>query len=109
MIKNYIKTAWRNIWRNRLYSGITVSGLTLGLLVGMLILLWVQDETSYDGFHRNAANIYRVNSPIGAGAARQVWSTTPASVAAAAIREVPGVVTAVRVRTNWDYTIFSWR
>lgn len=109
MIKNYFKTAWRNIWRNRLYSSITVLGLTLGLLVGMLILLWVQDETSFDGFHRNAANIYRVNSPIGQGASRQVWSTTPASVAAAAVREVPGVVTAVRVHTNWDYSIFSWR
>jgi putative ABC transport system permease protein len=109
MLKNYLKTAWRNIWRSRLYSGITVLGLMLGLAVGILILLWVGDETSFDGFHPNGAAIYRVNDPAGTGAMRQVWSTTAAAVAPAALKEVSGVVNAVRIYGNWDYAVYSWK
>ena len=109
MIKNYLKTAWRNILRNRLYSTITVLGLTIGLTVGMLVLLWVQDETSFDAFHHNAASIYQVNSPIGTGSSREIWGTTQAPVAVYAKREVPGVVNAVRVVSSWDYSVFSWK
>src|ERR1700743_28531 len=108
MIKNYLKTAWRNILRNRLYSIITFLGLTLGLTVGMFILLWVQDEMSFDGFHRHQAEIYRVNSPVGTGASRQVWNTTQAPVAPAALREIPGVVGAVRLYGAWEYSVFSY-
>lgn len=108
MLRIYLKTAWRNILRNRLYSGITVLGLTLGLFVGMLILLWVEDETSFDSFHHNAAQIYRVNDPAGTGTMRQVWSTTPAPVAVTALKQVPGVVNAVRTCWNGDYAVYSW-
>ena len=109
MIKNYLKTAWRTIRRNRLYSAITILGLTLGLAVGMLILLWVEDETGYDGFHHNAASIYRVNTPVGTGSQRQVWSTTPAAAAATALKDIPGIVNAVRIYSNWDYSVYSWK
>ncbi|HVU93621.1 MAG TPA: ABC transporter permease [Puia sp.] len=108
MIRNYFKTAWRNILRNKLYSGINVLGLTIGLAVGMLILLWVQDESSYDGFHHRAANIYRVNSAAGKGSLRVLYETTPAAVAAAALKEIPGVVNAVRTFPDWRYSIFSY-
>jgi len=108
MIRNYFKTAWRNILRNKLYSGINALGLTIGLAVGMLILLWVQDESSFDGFHRKAANIYRVNSAAGKGALRALYETTPAAVAPAALKEIPGVVNAVRTFPDWRYSIFSY-
>jgi len=108
MIRNYFKTAWRNILRNKLYSGINALGLTIGLAVGMLILLWVQDESSFDGFHHKAANIYRVNSAAGKGTLRAVYETTPAAVAPAALREIPGVVNAVRTFPDWRYSIFSY-
>jgi hypothetical protein len=107
MLKNYFTTALRNMLRNKLYSGITIFGLTIGLAVGMLVLLWVQDETSFDGFHRKAASIYRVNSPVGLGKSRQVWATTTAPVAVYAMKEVPGVEDAVRIVGNWDYSLFS--
>jgi putative ABC transport system permease protein len=108
MIRNYFKTAWRNILRNKLYSGINVLGLTIGLAVGMLILFWVQDEMSFDGFHQKAATIYRVNSAAGKGALRQVYETTPAAVAPAALKEIPGVIDAVRTFPDWRYSIFSY-
>ncbi len=58
MLKNYFKTAWRNLVKNKFYSAINIAGLTAGLAVGILILLWVQDELSFDMFHKQAKNIY---------------------------------------------------
>ncbi len=60
MLKNYIKIAWRNLFRNKLYSLINVLGLAIGMASCLMIFLWVKDELSYDRFHRNAGRIYRV-------------------------------------------------
>ncbi len=60
MIKNYFKIAFRNLKRNKIYSFINISGLSIGLACAMLILLYVKDEVSYDRFHNNVNNIYRV-------------------------------------------------
>ncbi len=60
MIKNYFKTALRNLRRNKIYSFINIAGLSIGLACAMLILLYVKDEVSFDRFHNNVANIYRV-------------------------------------------------
>jgi len=109
MIRNFFKTAWRNIVRSPLYSGINMLGLTIGLAVGMMILLWVQDETSFDAFHHKAATLYRVNSPVGMGASRQIWDFTQAPVAPFAVREIPGVVGAVRFKRNWLYSVYSYQ
>jgi len=58
MIKNYIKIAWRNLIRQKLFSIINISGLAIGLAVCMLIMLYVAHEHSYDTFHKNAERIY---------------------------------------------------
>ena len=60
MFNNYIKTAFRNIKNSKIYSIINISGLAIGMACAIFILLWVQDELSYDGFHENKDNIYRV-------------------------------------------------
>ncbi|MBI9055550.1 MAG: ABC transporter permease [Bacteroidales bacterium] len=60
MIQNYIKTAFRHIARNKLFSTINILGLSIGMACSILIFLWVHDELSYDKFHKNADNIYRV-------------------------------------------------
>ena len=60
MLSNYIKIAWRNLLRNRSYSVINIFGLAIGLACFMFIALYVQDELSYDKFHDNGENIYRV-------------------------------------------------
>jgi putative ABC transport system permease protein len=109
MISNYFKTAWRNIVKGRLYSFINITGLTTGLAIGILILMWVQDELSFDRFHHKSSTIYQVNSPIGTGSTRQVWNTAQGAVAAHALKEVPGVVNAVRIASNSDYTVFSYK
>lgn len=60
MISNYFKVAIRNILRQKGYSLINIFGLAIGLTCALLILLWVQDELSYDKFHNQAEDIYRV-------------------------------------------------
>jgi hypothetical protein len=60
MIRNYIKTAWRNLVRNKTFSTINILGLALGITCSLLILLWVQDERSMDNFHPNGKQLYQV-------------------------------------------------
>jgi putative ABC transport system permease protein len=108
MLKNYIKTAWRNIVNKKLYSAINIIGLTVGLAVGLLILLWVQDETSYDKFNTRIDRIYKVNASMGTGASKQVWGWAQPPVAYYALKEVPEVENAVRVVGDWDYSKFIY-
>ncbi len=107
MFKNYFKVALRNLGRNKVYAGINIAGLALGLATAVLLLLWVQDELSFDRFHRNAPSIYRVVSHIGTGGSRQTWESTQGPVATYALKEVPGVQNAVRVTRNYDMTLFT--
>ena len=60
MFKNYLKVAFRNIWRHKGYSLINILGLSIGMALCLLILLYVQDEMSYDAFHEHAERIVRV-------------------------------------------------
>jgi putative ABC transport system permease protein len=62
MIKNYFKTALRTLLRNKTYAFINIAGLSLGLACTMLIILYVKDEVSYDRFHNNVNNVYRIVS-----------------------------------------------
>ncbi len=60
MIKNYFKTAFRNLWRSKVYSLINISGLCVALACCMLIFLYGKDETSYDRFQKNKDRLYRI-------------------------------------------------
>src|SRR5260221_5839501 len=81
MLKNYFKIALRNLQRHKAYSLLNISGLAIGMACRILILLWVQNELSYDRFHANANEIYRLTcnaedfkaavSPAGMGAGLQ--------------------------------------
>ena len=60
MIKNYFKIAWRNLWRNKLYSAITISGLSLAMAGAILLLLWIANAVSVDQFHDKKDQLYKV-------------------------------------------------
>src|ERR1700733_3614533 len=64
MIRNYIKIAWRNLIRQKLFSLINISGLAIGLAVCMLIMLYVAHEHSYDTFHKNADRIVTLRAKV---------------------------------------------
>jgi putative ABC transport system permease protein len=59
MIKNYLKVAWRNIWKNKVFSTINIIGLAVGMAAFMVIMMFVAYEKSFDNFHTK--NIYRLN------------------------------------------------
>ena len=60
MIKNYLKIAWRNLKKSKLYSSINISGLAVGMSVGVLIGLWIWDELSFDHYHQNHTRLAKV-------------------------------------------------
>lgn len=60
MIKNYFRTAWRNLVKNRTFSLINILGLALGMTSSLLMLLWVNDERNMDAFHEKDARLFSV-------------------------------------------------
>ena len=62
MFKNHLKVAFRTILRNKIYSVISILGLSVGLASAILVLLFMKSELSYDSFHKNADNIYRLTT-----------------------------------------------
>jgi len=93
MFRNYLKLAYRNIIRDKAYAMINISGLAIGLASSILILLWVQNEKSYDRFHKNANQIYRINGELPNLKAAVNTLPMPAALKA----EIPSVVNAVRL------------
>ncbi|HEU4860254.1 MAG TPA: ABC transporter permease, partial [Chitinophagaceae bacterium] len=92
MIRNYFKIAWRSLWKNKGYSAINIFGLTIGLLSGIFIFLWVYDELSYDRFHSNANRIFKVliNNKHPDGRI-ETYPATPAKLKDVIKSEVPEV------------------
>ncbi|MET0463667.1 MAG: ABC transporter permease [Chitinophagaceae bacterium] len=107
MFKNYFKTAWRNLVKNRFYSIITIAGLTAGLCVGIMILLWVQDERGYDAFHSKSANLYKLENRVGTGSSIQIWQNTASPIGKLAAEELPEVKGFARICYNYFYDQFK--
>jgi len=99
MFLNYVKIALRNLFRNKLYSFLNIIGLAIGITCCTLILLFVQDELSYDRFHEKAENIYRVN-PTLATSERTMYLATNSHVTGPMLKEeFPEVLDFVRFTT----------
>ena len=109
MITNYFKIAWRNLLKNRFYSLINGTGLTIGLGVGILILLWVQDELSFDRFHKQSGNIYKLENRVGTGSSQQIWTSTAAPIGILGKKELPEIKDAVRLSRNNQYILFTYK
>ena len=60
MFSNYLKIAWRNLVRNKVFSAINILGLALGMACSMLIMLWIQNERSIDAFHANSKQLFQI-------------------------------------------------
>lgn len=97
MFKNYIKTALRGLWKNKVFSAINIVGLAAGLAVCLLIVLYVTDELSYDKYNEHADRIYRINSDILFNNTPYNATNSPRPLAAALIRDYPQVEQMVRV------------
>ena len=92
MFKNYFKIALRHLWRNRLYTFINVAGLSIGMTCALLAILYVHDEMSYDLFHKNAPQLYRLTTTItGQGGSQQTVGTTGQVQGPAFNEAIPGI------------------
>ncbi len=100
MIRNYIKTAFRNLMKNKGFTFINVFGLTLGLATCLLIVFYVFDELSYDRYNTKYDRIYRLNNEIKFGGMENSYAVTPAPAAAALKADFPEVEQAVRLRNR---------
>ncbi|MBI1768261.1 MAG: ABC transporter permease [Bacteroidetes bacterium] len=98
MFANYIKIAFRILVRNKGYSFINISGLAIGMAAAMLILLWVQNEISYESFHPKADRIYKMYSRDENNGRIDVWGNTPALMAPELKQSYAEVEDAVRHR-----------
>jgi putative ABC transport system permease protein len=89
MLRNYFLVALRSIRKQKFYSIINIVGLTVGIVATLFIILYIRDELSYDRFHANIDQLYRVglNGRL-AGQEVHVVSTPP-PLAAAMVSEVP--------------------
>jgi putative ABC transport system permease protein len=97
MIKNYLKVAFRNIRRHKGFSFINIAGLAIGLACCLLITIWVLDELSYDKFHENASNLYRVEEDQHYSGRIFFVYVTPYPLGPALKAEIPEIIDATRV------------
>jgi len=98
MIRNYLKTARRSLWKNKFYSIINISGLAIGLSAGIMLLLWVQNELSYDRFNKNYQQIYNLSSHFISNGAQRTWTGVPAPLAVFA-KSFSDVKSTVRIQS----------
>lgn len=95
MLRNYFKIAIRNLFRHKGFSFINIAGLAIGMSCTIFILLWVQNELSYDRFHKQAGNIYRITASLPELDIHA--AVTPAPLGAAVQQETPEIKSSVRI------------
>jgi len=97
MLRNYLKIAWRNLTRNKTISFINIFGLAAGTLCCLYIVLYVQDQYSYDKHYKDAANIYRINTFWSGAGNNYDWATVTAPVAPAMQKDFAEVIEYTRI------------
>lgn len=105
MLKNYFKIAFRNLFKNKVYSFINILGLGVGLAGCIVILLYVTHELSYDKHHDNADRIYRVTSHIDFAGNYLEMAPTSAPMGPTLLNDYPEVEAMARLRPRGGYTV----
>lgn len=93
MFRNYLKIAVRNLVKHKAFAVLNITGLTIGLASSILILLWVQHELSFDRFHQQADQLYRIT----AEASDFKTAVSPAAMAVGLKQELPAIENYVRI------------
>ncbi len=107
MLKNYLKIALRNIVRHKIYSFINIAGLAIGMACTILILLWIQDELSYDRFHNNYHQIHRVAKKQLRTNETELSALTPPPLAPGLKQDFPGINKSTRFG-NWGRCLVKY-
>lgn len=99
MLKNYIVITLRNLFKNTTYSFINIAGLSIGITCSLLILLWVHDELSFDGFHPKADRLFQVWVNAVFDGKTNSWNSVPLPTYQALKSEHNNIVNATA--TDW--------
>jgi len=91
MIKNYFKTAWRNLLQNKTFSLINIFGLALGMTCSLVIMLWLNDEMQKDKFHQNGKRLYRVMENQAYSGNVSTFDATPGILADNIVKDFPDI------------------
>jgi putative ABC transport system permease protein len=111
MIKNYLKVAWRNLMKNKVFSFINIFGLSVGLACCMLITLYLHHEISYDRYHKNINQLYQLGTIFVGEDKEDRTPNTPAPMAAAMKQEFPEIDETARIMVLFaeDKTLLQYR
>ena len=102
MLRNYLKIAWRNLWKNKTFSFINILGLALGMACSLLIMIWVQDELRMDRFHQNDSRLYRVMENQYYTGVVNTFASTPGILAENIVKDIPEIQLASQML--WENT-----
>ncbi|MBM3435173.1 MAG: FtsX-like permease family protein [Bacteroidetes bacterium] len=97
MLKNYLLSLYRNLTRNRFYSILNITGLSIGIAAAIFILMYVQDELSYDKHNLNHDRVYRIESDFNISNKHDKFAIVPVPMGPALKIEFPEVETFVRL------------
>ena len=103
MLKNYLKTAFRNLWKNKTYSILNILGLAVGITCAGFIFLWVENERSYNRFNEKYDNVYQVMEHQSYEGKNYTFAATPGLLGPTMKSELPGVKTTAR--TTWQQKV----
>ena len=110
MIKNYFKIAWRNLWRNGKMTLINVGGLGIGMAATVLIVIWVQNELSFDKAQPASENVYRIKASLAVSPNETwLWETSQYVLGVHASKEIPEIEDLTRISpNNWGDLNFHY-
>ena len=96
MLKNYLKIAWRNLLRNKSFSLLNIVGLSIGLAVTALIVIWINFELGVDQYHANKDRIYEVYNKYPVDGELWTWNSTPKVMGPVIKKDYPEVEAVTR-------------
>jgi len=105
MLKIYLKIAWRNLAKNKLYSLVNIGGLTIGIASCILIGLYVSNELSYDRFNKNAGRLVRVTTEYTVNGTKHQLGTTASMEGPRLSAAFPQIESYVRIRNRDPYVV----
>ncbi len=103
MFKNYFKTSFRNLWKNKGYSFLNIGGLAIGIACAGLIFLWVEDELTFNHYFSNRENLYKVKDRQTYDGTTFTFDATPGPFAQGIKSEIPGIKNTAR--TTWGNSL----
>ncbi len=96
MFKNYLKTTFRNLWKNKGYSFLNIGGLAIGIACAGLIFLWVENELTWNHYFSNRDNLYNVKDQQTYDGTTFTFDATPGLLAQSMKAEIPGIKNTTR-------------